>query len=361
VVRPAALVTDLSELEAVILGERVMERPQDARVWAQWLLLSLEDHYAALRGKPAESRDGGRNEAEWSTTPQNYLEKIFQIPFTLRPMEASGFHSLVESLLPVAATSEDTNDDDGNTAGNRTPGAGESDGSGSGSQSTEKVDEESLHAGETGPNEDVEEEDDEADTDEGTGTEAGSEPRSLRLRPNPQGLTVEEREREFIRMLHPLIVSPRALKRFTNVYRFLRVQQRGPDLDRFRGTSGKPGEFQVAALLLAAVVGYPAEATSLLRAVLTRRDKAWWELVEALDTSGAEQDAALRAEADAHGAERQRATLREALQEVRSGIQLADHPPETFAWWAREVARFSFQSGRILSFREHEPSAAEVA
>jgi ferrous iron transport protein B len=42
VVRPAALVADLAELEAVILAERAMERPQDARVWAQWLLLSLE-------------------------------------------------------------------------------------------------------------------------------------------------------------------------------------------------------------------------------------------------------------------------------------------------------------------------------
>jgi ferrous iron transport protein B len=42
VVHPASLVTDIAELEAVILSERAMERPQDARVWAQWLLLSLE-------------------------------------------------------------------------------------------------------------------------------------------------------------------------------------------------------------------------------------------------------------------------------------------------------------------------------
>jgi ferrous iron transport protein B len=42
VARPQALQVDLAELEAVILSERAMDRPQDARVWAQWLLLSLE-------------------------------------------------------------------------------------------------------------------------------------------------------------------------------------------------------------------------------------------------------------------------------------------------------------------------------
>jgi ferrous iron transport protein B len=43
--RPAALQADLAELEALILAERELQRPQDARVWAQWLLLSL-DHDA---------------------------------------------------------------------------------------------------------------------------------------------------------------------------------------------------------------------------------------------------------------------------------------------------------------------------
>ena len=40
------LQVDLAELEGLILSERVMDRPQDARVWAQWLLLSL-DHDVA--------------------------------------------------------------------------------------------------------------------------------------------------------------------------------------------------------------------------------------------------------------------------------------------------------------------------
>jgi ferrous iron transport protein B len=57
VVRPAALQADLAELEALILAERELQRPRDARVWAQWLLLSL-DHDAddELANIPASIR-----------------------------------------------------------------------------------------------------------------------------------------------------------------------------------------------------------------------------------------------------------------------------------------------------------------
>lgn len=40
--RSQTLQADLAELEGLILSERLMPRPQDARVWAQWLLLSLD-------------------------------------------------------------------------------------------------------------------------------------------------------------------------------------------------------------------------------------------------------------------------------------------------------------------------------
>jgi ferrous iron transport protein B len=57
VVRPAALQADLAELEGLILAERLMDRPEEARVWAQWLLLSL-DHEGSdeLTGIPPTIR-----------------------------------------------------------------------------------------------------------------------------------------------------------------------------------------------------------------------------------------------------------------------------------------------------------------
>ncbi|HEX6747830.1 MAG TPA: P-loop NTPase fold protein [Longimicrobium sp.] len=352
---------------------------------SRWLLLSLEDHYAALRGSSTRTRDEDgkqerkKSESEWSTTPQNYLEKIFQIPFSLRPMESGGFGQLVTSLLPITEEDEETKDD-----------AEATDDHGGTAHESEVDQQQELDSHEdeeeidAAADEEMDEEEevvedessdggDEADaadhageTDAGDG--AGGEAKAkaeekLIAKPNPLGLTISKGERDFIARLHPLIASPRALKRFTNVYRFLRVQQRGAALDRFRGSDGRAGEFEVVALLLGAVVGYPAEAAHLLRAVLANRDAEWWALVEKLSDAGAEEDAKTRAEAAAAApspfAEDGRRTLREALLEVKKSVEIGAHTPRTFANWTREVARFSFQSGRILSIRGAEEEEEE--
>ncbi|MEZ5285710.1 MAG: ferrous iron transport protein B [Vicinamibacterales bacterium] len=55
--RSSEMTVDLAELEAQILGERLMERPEDARVWAQWLMLSLDhDGGDEFTGIPASLR-----------------------------------------------------------------------------------------------------------------------------------------------------------------------------------------------------------------------------------------------------------------------------------------------------------------
>ena len=269
---------------------------------SRWLLLSLEDHYATLRGRGG----GAAEEADWSTTPQSYLEKIFQIPFTLRPMESAGFGSLVQSLLPLAPREEPVTIV---PAVERVPdSAGESEGEG-------------------------EEEEYEEREQVRTPPMSGAPP-GPRL--DPAHLHVEPWERDLVEKLHPLIASPRGLKRFTNVYRFIRAQQEGDALERFRGSKDHPGEFQAAAVLLAALVGHPAEATALLRRVLSAPEGgSWWGLVESLEPPPPSGDG------------HPRRGLREALLAVRPHLA-ADPPLSTYARWAREVARFSFQSGRIL-------------
>ncbi|HET7460463.1 MAG TPA: P-loop NTPase fold protein [Longimicrobium sp.] len=311
---------------------------------AGWLVLSLQDHYATLRGRAGESKEAGKpREDEWNTTPQNYLEKIFQIPFTLRPMGSAGFGNLVESLLPAAAAEPAAETSQGAeraaSAGKPAPGA-------------ETLTRPHGDAGDDEPLPDVDDEDDsDGEEDEGSDEEEKHDPPLIPA--NPQGLTVEKWERDFVARLHPLIASPRALKRFTNVYRFLRVQRRGADLHRFRGSEEEPGEFQVVALLLAVIVGYPAEAPQLLRAVLTSPGKPWWTLVDEFEASPAAAPAAPHVDDGYRG----RATLREALLEVKRTVQMPERPPEVFAQWAREVARFSFQSGRILSLRDQRGDA----
>lgn len=60
---------------------------------SRWLLRSLQRHYATQLAVGDE----------WASGPQNYLEKIFQIPFALRPMGADSYRSLARSLLPASA------------------------------------------------------------------------------------------------------------------------------------------------------------------------------------------------------------------------------------------------------------------
>jgi Protein kinase domain/KAP family P-loop domain len=70
----------------------------------QWLLRSLELHYAELIAteRAPEVEQDPELALHWSATPQNYLDKIFQIPFSLRPMGPAGFDRLIRSTADAA-------------------------------------------------------------------------------------------------------------------------------------------------------------------------------------------------------------------------------------------------------------------
>lgn len=72
---------------------------------SRWLLRSVQRHYAQL----ADGGDDGaeaHSPEEWASTPQNYLEKIFQIPFTLRPMQSDEYATLIRGLVPLPGDAE---------------------------------------------------------------------------------------------------------------------------------------------------------------------------------------------------------------------------------------------------------------
>ena len=71
---------------------------------ARWLLRSLELHYADLitAERSPEIEKDPELALHWSATPQNYLDKIFQIPFSLRPMGSAGFDRLIRSTAGLA-------------------------------------------------------------------------------------------------------------------------------------------------------------------------------------------------------------------------------------------------------------------
>jgi uncharacterized small protein (DUF1192 family) len=76
---------------------------------SRWLLRSLQQHARVFQ--PDAGGDQGLSEEErlhWQSTPLNYLEKIFQIPFTLRRMDPAGFENMIAHLTAPPTTTRPT-------------------------------------------------------------------------------------------------------------------------------------------------------------------------------------------------------------------------------------------------------------
>ncbi|WP_210590802.1 P-loop NTPase fold protein [Streptomyces sp. GESEQ-35] len=65
---------------------------------AQWLLRSVHAHYRDVLGSDSVPT-AVEDTQHWASTPQNYLEKIFQIPLCLPPMSSAGYTRLVGADL----------------------------------------------------------------------------------------------------------------------------------------------------------------------------------------------------------------------------------------------------------------------
>ncbi|HEU4881897.1 MAG TPA: P-loop NTPase fold protein, partial [Longimicrobium sp.] len=258
---------------------------------SRWLLRSLEDHYAALRGGTAAT--GG----ERTSTPQNYLEKIFQIPFTLRRMDSGGFERLMDSSLTVRR------------AAKADPASGTT---GFLSAANEYVRERT------------------GDDDDGMATD---EDERMAMNLTPAGLEVEDWELTFLHAMHPLIGSPRSARRFVNIYQFIRARLEGDELQAFRGTA-QGGEYQVAAMLLAALVGHPREALRIFARLLDPADteKSWWTLVG---------EVCARDDQEPREVQEERARLRTAIDAVKSAFT-GSFDIQPFRDWAPLIKRFSF-------------------
>ncbi|WP_370961735.1 P-loop NTPase fold protein [Amycolatopsis sp. cg9] len=200
----------------------------------RWLSSSLWHQYRDLAagGDP-------RADAYLRGMPVEYLEKIFQIPFTLPEMEPEAYARLIGSVadlpLPPAPAPADPRDtiDAGRpvatTGEERTP-------------VRARLDVEPGSAAAAGPGERI-------------------------------GLT--EPEVEFAQQLGALVTSPRAAKRLMNTYRLIRATRHVGSRSRFLGGDGRPGEFQAVLTLLAAVAGHPALADRLLVALQDADGDSW--------------------------------------------------------------------------------------
>ncbi|MDO7848516.1 P-loop NTPase fold protein [Hymenobacter sp. M29] len=284
----------------------------------RWLLHSLHRNFTPFQSEeehPASPLD------DWQTTPQNYLEKIFQIPFSLRPMAQGGYRQLMSSLFepsglePVTATLTSPV----GPATSIPPTVDKAAGGTAQPTTTPALDAAVAPLLPPTP-----------------ARETLVEPQTASAMRIPSiALAIRSWETQFAGELFELIPTPRAAKRFTNIYRLLKAQVRPIQLLQFEGSAAQPGDFQVAMLLLAILIGCPGEAATIFLQLqeCARAQSTMNEVWTGISQTAIKPN------------ELQRITA------CMDSLMAMPHFPQnsvTYQEWLPRVARFSFELGRLI-------------
>ncbi|WP_426563240.1 P-loop NTPase fold protein [Angustibacter sp. McL0619] len=224
----------------------------------RWLAQSLESQYRDLLGGGPSSSHG---EQDGSATPQDYLEKIFQIPFSIGPLDLATRARFVEGLLgpevvPAQLSLVDPPPSDPTSTSTLNPETILAEPNPAASATDDGLDLSGLDLDTflTEPAPDTAKE--------------LPEPPSIAVDLNPENLRFSEAELAFLQELLPLLdTSPRSLKRYVNVYRLIKsVGRIGPSSQPGRADAPEP--YQQAMFLLATQTGLPSQGAALLGAIL---------------------------------------------------------------------------------------------
>jgi phospholipase C len=219
---------------------------------ARWVSRSLVNRYQTLLSE-TPNRDAGPRAQPAS--PDDYLEKIFQVPFWIRPIDTKGTTSMLRGLLPAnreaiahdaPPPSADAHASPPGTDAERESSAGRPE-TPKGSQDRDS----SAPPGSVG--------------EQSTETPSADP---------PEPLVISNAELEFIDRLAPYVgPSPRRVKRFVNVYRLLRASMSPSRTQAFLRADGG-GDYTAALTLLAIATGAPTLSGSVFKAVVAAKQSA---------------------------------------------------------------------------------------
>ncbi|OHX37709.1 hypothetical protein BJL95_07870 [Methylomonas sp. LWB] len=228
-------------------------------------------------------------------TALDYLEKIFQIPFWLPPMEEQASRNLIFELLPAPVGQAGV--ESGHNAAEQKPA--------------------DLPA---------------ADQQAATSQAAHLDAAKAQPSPTPKGaelLDIAAEERNYmLRLAGAVGKSPRRLKRFVNTYRILKASIDALERETFVLEHGANGEYRTAMTLLALVTGAPRSSLDMLRFLDEHRDEDAFQLF----------DDYLRSLIYANEAKYVLGALTAYRTTQPTNLRELRH-------WAPLVARFSFRSG----------------
>lgn len=189
---------------------------------SRWLSQALQKHYEGLLALP--DSDEGTKQAG----PRDYLEKIFQIPYWIDPLDDPAKSRIMAGLLKESLSEEDRVLLDSQVANDQ--------------------------------------------QQAGTGDNAGAAQPIIRFAPNqkedlnPKGLEIAKEEVDFMNQLRSLLpASPRAVKRFVNVYRVAKAMALNFKPNFTSDELHAP--YQVVLFTLATLIGLPDLASRLWKAI----------------------------------------------------------------------------------------------
>jgi hypothetical protein len=322
---------------------------------ARWLERSLYRTYVGRTS--AGAGVAGSRAGTQAFSPQNYLEKIFQIPYSLQDMTETGFKQLVGKLITsrtdyqrlaeaeqqrkreeeqrkrIEESKEESRlklrkDEPGeevlinksdNQETNGLKGQSESNANG-------KADEESSS--------------EQIQADKGTQQQADAAEQKEAI----DALFLEDWEEDYLQLLYAFIPTPRLVKRFVNVYRLLRVTATQTDFNRFVGNKSR-GDYQAALVLLAINIGYPTIGGQLLKLLCRRPARGTWnDFLKQIDpdTEVTDREDWAKPIQWSHEQQREFRTIKKhlkKLQDERGTIESLD----SYIRWSNEVGRYSFQ------------------
>ena len=223
-----------------------------------WMTDSLEFTYKQFQNQK-------NNNKTKHATPQHFIEKIFQIPFNLKPLSSGAFPGLMNGLFKSAmdkkkeaATHSEEITQEKTQSNGRIQQKDET-------NQTNSAERSSTHQNQIN----------EPEKAINTNNPAGSERQrsNQKIVNNLENLDdlqtsnllkITDEEMLYAGKLFAFIKTPRSAKRFVNIYRLLKVGVGSEDLELFEGNTFNIGQFQLPMLLLAIVVGLPEDATNLL-------------------------------------------------------------------------------------------------
>lgn len=308
---------------------------------ARWVSRALLRHYRGQWHELASEMELPGHTA----SPHDYLEKIFQIPFWLRPMSEPSTRDLLEALAPMTTAALTAEPPDIGTTASTTE------------QSRDEVSETEMAPQTERPSPEVAEavtasEPPPADAAQAVSDTVEPEEETIQALPeqqtpeeeealeaavdlNPQQLLLSAEELQYMQHLAPLLGrSPRSVKRFVNVYRLYRARVRltgDEDFNRLLGTAQTPGTYHIALFLLALITGHPELAQVLLHAIAdAKREQTLGEFVGHFQSEASKETPSRWGQ------------MFQALDK-----QVLDMPIQHVQDCAAQVRRYSFRVGRL--------------